>query len=70
MFSKKKREDKKRNKNKLKSKLSDEDIPDLADMLGEKMKMGCRATSLLEKRPEMHAIAKVTNIPKHLFSIV
>lgn len=33
LFSKKKREYKKRNKNKLKSKLSDEDIPDLADML-------------------------------------
>lgn len=39
MFSKKKREYKKRNKNKLKSKLNDEDIPDLADMLGKKMKM-------------------------------
>ena len=34
LFSKKKREDKKRNK-KLKSKLNDEDIPDLADMMGE-----------------------------------
>ncbi|XP_068670343.1 dnaJ homolog subfamily C member 1-like isoform X1 [Montipora foliosa] len=33
LFSKKKREDKKRNKNKLKAKLCDEDIPDLADML-------------------------------------
>lgn len=32
LFSKKKREDKKRNK-KLKSKLNDEDIPDLADMM-------------------------------------
>lgn len=35
MFSKKKREDKKRNK-KMKSKLTDEDIPDLADIMGEK----------------------------------
>ena len=34
LFSKKKREDKKRNK-KLKSKLNDEDIPDLADIMGE-----------------------------------
>ncbi|XP_015779345.1 PREDICTED: dnaJ homolog subfamily C member 1-like [Acropora digitifera] len=41
LFSKKKREYKKRNKNKLKSKLNDEDIPDLADMLGKKMKMRC-----------------------------
>ena len=39
LFSKKKREDKKRNKNKLKSKLCDEDIPDLADMLGKKLLM-------------------------------
>ena len=37
LFSKKKKEDKKRNKGKLKSKLTDEDIPDLADMLGEKL---------------------------------
>lgn len=35
LFSKKKREDKKRNKNKLKSKLNDEDIPDLADIMGK-----------------------------------
>jgi len=35
LFSKKKREDKKRNK-KMKSKLTDEDIPDLADLMGEK----------------------------------
>ena len=34
LFSKKKREDKKRNK-KLKSKLNDEDISDLADIMGE-----------------------------------
>ncbi|KAL9967016.1 hypothetical protein ACROYT_G025171 [Oculina patagonica] len=33
LFSKKKREDKKRNKNKLKSKLNDEDISDLADIM-------------------------------------
>lgn len=37
LFSKKKKEDKKRSKGKLKSKLTDEDIPDLADMLGEKL---------------------------------